>query len=628
MESFRKTIKACIAGWRLFKEEAKEGMVNTYSLLKEGWTPKREGLEKIYNNVTPYGFQERMYEKIKDKASEGGLVVLEAPTAAGKTEAAVATFLSQLVEDDLWLAPRLIYALPTRALTFTTYARLTTYSIAMRKLLRVCQLSTAFEYGLTFGGRGYLYGGVMVAATLDAVAYGYAAQRVPGRMRNPRLSMPTALLSTSLLVLDEVQLYQDSHYYSPRVIGRIVGTLVRAGAPVVYMSATMPSAFLEVIAPDDYEHVLAEAFRGRGRVEVDAKPLTRGTGLLEALKEGSVIESMKECLENGRHVLVVANTVARAVECYDLLKERFKDDIILLHGRMCNGIREEREGRLFSHKSYIVVTTQVVEAGFDLDAGLLISEVAPLDSLIQRAGRVSRSGGEGRAVIVDVEHPYPYVKEVVESTKALLKDDPSVLESALTSVEATRGALDEVYKREIIEKIMAGAEPLITETLAYLKKLRLLSLPPEEDFTLREGFYVTLVVPEVLGALADYDAKRLIQEFLDKARKYENLKLSVNDWEKLSSLIEKASFTLGFSTNRMGVSEQKEFKKREKRALSLADLLSSAIHASYSEGYVVVSFRRVRELRPLEVYLVKEGVYELDRGLSLEALRALGEVVS
>jgi len=628
MESFRETIRACVAGWRLFKEEAKKGAANAYDLLKKGWIPEREVLEKIYDSITPYDFQVQTYEKIKDKASEGGLVVLEAPTAAGKTEAAVATFLSQLVEDDWWLAPRLIYALPTRALTFTTYARLTAYSIAMRELRGVCQLPTAFEHGLTFGGRNYLYGGVMVAATLDAVAYGYAALRVPGRMRNPRLSMPTALLSTSLLILDEVQLYQDRHYYSPRVIGRIVGALVKAGVPVVYMSATMPNAFLEVIAPSDYERVSVEAFHGRGRVEVDAEPLKKGIGLLKALKEESMIKSIEECLEDGRHVLVVANTVARAVECYDLLKERFKDDVILLHGRMCNGIREEREGKLFSHKSYIVVTTQVVEAGFDLNAGLLITEVAPLDSLIQRAGRISRSGGEGRAVIVDVEHPYPYVEEVVERTRALLKDDPSVLESALTSVKAARGALDKVYEREVIEKIMASAAPLITETFAYLKKLRLLSLPPEEDFTLREGFYVTLVVPEVLDALADHDVKHLVQEFLDKAREYENLKLSVNDWEKLSSLIEKASFTLGFSTSRMGVSEQKESKKRKKRALSLADLLSSAIHVSYSEEYVVVSFRRVRKPRPLEVYLVKEGVYELDRGLSLEALRALGEVVS
>src|SRR6202034_3373488 len=67
----------------------------------------------------------------------------------------------------------------------------------------------------------------------------------------------------------------------------------------------------------------------------------------------------------------------------------------------------------------IVVTTQVVEAGLDLDAALLVTEAAPWSSLIQRAGRCNRSGqrnADAELWWVPPPSPFPYRRQDIDAT--------------------------------------------------------------------------------------------------------------------------------------------------------------------------------------------------------------------
>lgn len=611
MNAFSKALKACVASWVLLKREAMDKGVSAYNLVKEReWKPDLEELRRVAGHVEPFDFQRSVYEVLKERAGEGGIVVVEAPTAAGKTEAAVAAFLSQGLEGEWWLAPRLVYTLPTKALTLTTYARLEAYSRGMATLYSTPHLPVSFEYGSPIGYKRYLYGGVLVATTLDAAIYGYAALRVPGGFRNPRLSMPVALLSTSLLVLDEVQLYQDAHYYSPRVIGMIARNLARAGIPVVYMTATLPSTLLELLAGAECELVPAPPV-GKRRVMVDLEYLKRRVKLPELLAERSLLESMRNTLDEGRHVLVVANTVKRALECYELLQELVgRDHVLLIHGRMANQPREEREGELFS-QSFVVVATQVVEAGFDLEAGLLITELAPLDSLIQRTGRVARKGGGGLALIADVEEHLPYVEEFVDETRRILINDPSALERSVVSVREARALLDDLYTRSLVEKLMERAAAPIVRTRMYLSKLRLFSLPPREDFSLREGFYFTLVVPEIMLRLASSDVKAAVEAIVKASESVSRggdsssvVAIEREKWGEVSNLFERAALSLGFQW---------------RRAVSphIASSLSVSVRRENETRRYFIKL--VREgIRPLGVYMLKQGVYDLDTGLALK----------
>ena len=122
-------------------------------------------------------------------------------------------------------------------------------------------------------------------------------------------------------------------------------------------------------------------------------------------------------------ILVVCNTVDRAVAVYEALakltkgssNERLYDEfhLFLLHSRFRGNERrgwsekfkalERGEGH-YAGGPRIMVTTQVIEAGVDISAALLYTELCPLASLIQRLGRCARRAGEsGKAFWIDFE---------------------------------------------------------------------------------------------------------------------------------------------------------------------------------------------------------------------------------
>ncbi|NAZ24246.1 MAG: CRISPR-associated helicase Cas3' [Thermofilum sp.] len=629
-EVYTKALKRCVASWRLLKSEAKTRRIDVLKLLEE-WSISEDRLREEEKIVKPYEFQEKFYEKLKRLAEKGGLLVVQAPTASGKTEAVAATFLSQWVEEDWWLAPRLIYTLPTRALTLTSFARLSSYSRGIASMLNVAPLPVSFEYGSTFAPKHYLYGGPIVASTLDAVAYGYVAQRVPGKFYNPRLSLPVSLLATSLFVLDEAQLYQDKHYYSPAVIGTMLKPLILAGAVVVVMSATLPSLLLKELANGvDYEYLDSEPV-GRGEVEIDVTNLLSKKKLPDALGDKEVSSLIKEELDSGS-VLIVVNTVERAAMCYRLLRESYPNKVVLLHGKMANIDRIVREKRLFS-ENLVVISTQVVEAGFDFDAKLMITELAPLDSLIQRAGRVARSrGAKGRVLVFDVADPEPYASEFIEETRRLLLETSGdALKTSLYNVKKAQDYLNEVYTEPWVSLLKEKVTRDLLETEAYFRALRLFSFPPEEDFKLRRGFYVTLIVPEVYEQLLqqyilsqDVSSKlfKLLQCF-KSPNKPVPVELNHEELQQLIQLLEKSSISVGFEELPHNIEDQqskktgKRKRKKTKKEALIAARLSIRKISKEARTYEVVCrpYKRKHRVAPLKIYVLNAGIYSKEEGL-------------
>ena len=96
--------------------------------------------------------------------------------------------------------------------------------------------------------------------------------------------------------------------------------------------------------------------------------------------------------------MTVPNTVERAISLYKKLKEdsSLKNKILLAHSRFTKEHRKRIEEEIhlkFGRNSDfegILITTQVAEAGLNISAPLVITELAPMDSLIQRAGRCAR----------------------------------------------------------------------------------------------------------------------------------------------------------------------------------------------------------------------------------------------
>ncbi len=129
----------------------------------------------------------------------------------------------------------------------------------------------------------------------------------------------------------------------------------------------------------------------------------------------------------------LTNQVERAQEVYKKIKRKLgldedtpSDEVVLLHSRFTRKDRERHEDTAMKimkcreENPRIVISTQVLEAGMDFSAELLLTEIAPADAIVQRAGRCARRKGEQGEIIIfrteDEKGHLPYEKAHVEKT--------------------------------------------------------------------------------------------------------------------------------------------------------------------------------------------------------------------
>ncbi len=153
----------------------------------------------------------------------------------------------------------------------------------------------------------------------------------------------------------------------------------------------------------------------------------------------------------GTRTLVVVNTVKRAVEVFDELLKKAKNKgprVILLHSRFRQEDRKRSLNLLLGEipeEGLIAVCTQVVEAGVDVSARVLITDVAPAASLIQRFGRCNRRGENPNAIIYWIPQNLqkgvfaPYQEEEVQKAQETLRDMTS---AAATDLEPLHDCMD------------------------------------------------------------------------------------------------------------------------------------------------------------------------------------------
>ncbi|MCA9199796.1 MAG: CRISPR-associated helicase Cas3' [Planctomycetales bacterium] len=148
-----------------------------------------------------------------------------------------------------------------------------------------------------------------------------------------------------------------------------------------------------------------------------------------------------EPTEYGRITLVVCNTVDRAIETFKAVsKQGSVEDVRLVHSRFRQTERESwrsdflNRSACMQHVDRIIIATQVVEAGVDISATCLITELAPWPSLVQRFGRCARYGGVGKVIIVRRFVERKSKDETIRETAAA-PYDAETLENTLASVK-------------------------------------------------------------------------------------------------------------------------------------------------------------------------------------------------
>jgi CRISPR-associated endonuclease/helicase Cas3 len=221
-------------------------------------------------------------------------------------------------------------------------------------------------------------------------------------------------LAGKCVILDEVHAYDA---YMTTLMERLLRWLAALRCPVVLLSATLPRAkrlqLMKAYAgdalpePDDvpYPRVTHMAVDGeRAKVTpFDADPERAQTIQLGWLDESALAETLRQPVANGGCAAIIRNTVGLAQETYIQLRDALTADGIvveLFHARFPYGRRKAIEDAVLERfgvkggpavrNKRVLVATQVIEQSLDLDFDVMISDVAPVDLVLQRAGRLHR----------------------------------------------------------------------------------------------------------------------------------------------------------------------------------------------------------------------------------------------
>ena len=386
------------------------------------------GFPKLTGFATPNPAQ----AAVGQVGTDARLVILEAETGSGKTEAALWRFAQLLATGKV---SSLYFAVPTRAAAKQLQVRIDAELkrgfgktapeavLAIPGMLKAgdykgqrlpnwrvqwddCEISVPHRWAAEHATR-------FLAAT---VAVGTVDQAMLGALQVKHAHMRGSALSRSLLVVDEVH---ASDAYMTKIIKQLLDDHLATGGYAMLMSATLGASarasWLDVNLPTHLEaaatpypavwlkgEIAPIAVAATGRHSKAVQMETRPTMCPKATAKLAI-----RAAEQDARVLIVRNTVDVAVETWRQVQEMGSSHLLLQvaqrpavhHSRFAAEDRalldQAVESALAPDKNRatggrIVIGTQTLEQSLDIDADYLISDLCPIDVLLQRIGRLHR----------------------------------------------------------------------------------------------------------------------------------------------------------------------------------------------------------------------------------------------
>ncbi|MGN0778849.1 MAG: CRISPR-associated helicase Cas3' [Aristaeellaceae bacterium] len=375
------------------------------------------------------------------QAERPGLLILEAPMGGGKTEAA-------LMASEILAARQhqngLAFFLPSQATTNAMFGRIMPWircftdkaqswveeddtagssgqlavSLAHGKAMLNEQFSELSEASTDADGAdGIITNGFFMGRKTKLLAnfvVGTVDQLLMGALNQKHLMLRHLGLAEKVVVVDEIHAYDA---YMTRYMKAMLDWLGAYRTPVILLSATLPGqrraelvgAYL---GQEDFpERPLLESERAYplltwtdgGAVHTQTLPLDMGQTPVQLLRgqDADMVDFLRKRLAHGGCAGVIVNTVKRAQQLARQLESTFPQaEIMLDHAQFLMPDRLEREKRLLTRlgrastrdqrDGLIVVGTQVMEQSLDVDFDVLVSDLCPMDLLLQRLGRLHR----------------------------------------------------------------------------------------------------------------------------------------------------------------------------------------------------------------------------------------------
>ena len=337
-----------------------------------------------------YPFQQRVY----DLLSAGRSVILQAPTGAGKTRAALYPFLRAWEYEESF--PRkCIYSVPLRVLANQFWDE---YQERARNYGFFRPMNVTIQTGAR--PEDPKLEGSLVFTTADQTLSNFL--NIPYALGLGQGNLNAGAVLSSYLVFDELHLF-DPATMLPTTLHLL--RLLRGVVPFLVMTATFSEEMVRTLA----EELGAEplVLSPEEAAEIPSQNKTRRVHVVESELNARAVLNVHR-----QRSVAICNTVDRAQALFEDLCCLAGPDVRvkLLHSRFLREDRDAIEDWLrrefgkevdaYTVASAILVATQVVEVGLDITSQALHTELAPAASVIQRAGRCARYEGEQGDVYV------------------------------------------------------------------------------------------------------------------------------------------------------------------------------------------------------------------------------------
>ena len=418
--------------------------------IRRGWFPT----DCTYQNsrfFERFGFDANDLQKKAGGAAEAGakLMIIEAPMAGGKTEAALMSAEIMAANNE---SGGLFIGLPTQATANGLYKRIADWAAKASENLaatinlahggarfnedfKKLQVNTSDETteGLSvnrwMSSRHRKLMSDFVDGTID--------QAIAMSLNRKFFMLLHAQLAGKVIIFDEV------HSYDAYTSAYMETTLAYLGVyrcPVILLSATLTNekktSFIRAYSQrEDLEIGKKESYPCLSwwdglNLHEEELPVSNAKRMdvnVQWIQSQDLTSKLKELLANGGCAGIIRNTVKEAVRTYISLKNSLEDyQVILIHSRFLMDERNKLENKVIFHTGknstshdrdkIIVVGTQVLEQSLDLDFDALFTDPCPMDLLLQRLGREHR---HDRIRPEGLEHAILY----------LLRDDEKIIGS-------------------------------------------------------------------------------------------------------------------------------------------------------------------------------------------------------
>lgn len=363
------------------------------------------GFELLFPEYKSRGIQ----RLLGDLPIKAGLTIVESDTGSGKTEFALA-YVSMLIHNGL--ADGVVFGLPTQTTANGLFARIgnavdksfpdSCVTLAHGKAKYNPEYFVPDENGFLKQSNKRTFLGSMSVATVDQILMGVLPMR--------HMFVRAFETRKSVLILDENHSFDA---YMNALVECVLKGQHDAFSSVILLSATLPLALKSKListyagksSGNQYPLLTHVGLMGETTTLSVLDSITPKTVRRELWWSNNLLPNAEQCrqlidwAEQGAMAAVICNTVQDAQFLHSTLSKQTALSIDLFHARytIADPIKIERAvlnkyGKNAPRSGGLLIATQVAEQSLDLDFDVLVSEIAPIEFLLQRMGRLWRYG--------------------------------------------------------------------------------------------------------------------------------------------------------------------------------------------------------------------------------------------